>query len=174
MHTNRQRDVDGCEFLSLLLQRVDPQLAFLSATRSCCSVPLKEALPSLIRVVISCSPPATSGGLSGWNLNTAGQSKQRCLLLNATAKWKMLPDKHDALLSNAPVQICVNTRLRLFHWHVLAFVHSQTVSCICIEEKGVPGRKDWFNYGPKNLLVSNGPRDHSRVNQRFQFQWIYL
>lgn len=65
MRTNRQRDVDGCELLSLLLQRVDPQLAFLSATRSRCSVPLKEALSSLVRVVIGCSPPATPGGLSG-------------------------------------------------------------------------------------------------------------
>lgn len=117
MHTNRQRDVHGCELLSLLLQRVDPHLAFLSATRSCCSVPLKEALPSLIRVVISRPPPATPGGLSGWHLSTAGQSKQRCLLLNATAKWKMLPDKHDALLSNAPVNICVSTPLFLFHRH---------------------------------------------------------
>lgn len=87
-HTNRQRDVDRGELLSLLLQRVDPQLAFLPATRSCRSVPLQEALPPLIRVVISRPPPATSGGLSGWHLNTAGKSKQRCLLRNATAKWQ--------------------------------------------------------------------------------------
>lgn len=62
---HRQWDVQSAELLGLFLQGKDPQLAFLPAAWCRCTVPLEEALPSLVWVIVYRPPPTPTCRL-GW------------------------------------------------------------------------------------------------------------
>lgn len=63
--THRQGDVHGGQLLGFLLQRVDPHFALLPAARGRRPVPLEEALPPLVGVVVRRPSPTAPGGLGG-------------------------------------------------------------------------------------------------------------
>lgn len=73
---HRQWDVQSAELLGLFLEGKDPQLAFLPAAWCRCPVPLEEALPSLVWVIVYRPPPTPTCRL-GWRYLARGEFKNK-------------------------------------------------------------------------------------------------
>lgn len=68
--THCQGGIHVCEIISLLLQRVDPQLSFLPAAGGSGAISLQKTLPPLVRVHLCSPPPPASCWLSRGHLGS--------------------------------------------------------------------------------------------------------